>query len=81
MEKVTVKSQDTESPVPVEMIAEAIMEISKAMKVLSTTRLTRAAIVLLISDRSQVSRSNVQLVLNNLENLELLWLKPKKRAF
>lgn len=55
----------------------AITEIALGMKRLGATRLKRDTIVALIHDRSGVSKRTINLVLNNLEQLEALWLKPK----
>lgn len=76
-EVVTVKQKDEENPIPVEIIADAIVKISKAMQALNETRLTRRALVTLIHDSSKVSRRDIEIVLNNLDRLEDTWLKRK----
>ena len=74
---VTVHQKDEANPVPAEVIADAIVEISKAMKALSNTRLTRRALVTLIAYESKVPRRDIEIVLNNLDRLEDTWLKRK----
>lgn len=59
----------------VDVIATALVDMSKAMAKLNATRLTRRAIVTLIHEQSKVSRRDIELVLNNLEALETDWLK------
>lgn len=71
--------QNPESPIPAEIIAQSIIDLAKAAKILSTTRLTRRAIVTLIHDNSCVGRRDIEMVLNNLEALEETWLKPIKK--
>lgn len=70
--------QDQERPVAAEIIAQSIVDIQKAMDALNKTRLTRHAIIILIQEKSKISRRDIELVLNNLDKLEKLWLKPKQ---
>lgn len=67
--------QNEEKPVAAEVFAQAIVDMANAMKKLNATRLTRAAIVTLIHDRSRLPKYQVELVLNNLDTLEANWLK------
>ena len=62
--------------IPTADIVAAIQEIAEAMNVINNTRLTRKAIVALIHDQSKVSKSTINIVLNNLTDLERDWLKP-----
>jgi hypothetical protein len=78
MKKINVV-KDSEQEIPAEVFESAIVEIGKAMKAITSTRLTRAAIAALIKDRSGYSKETINVVLNNLENLETLWLKPKAK--
>lgn len=71
-----VQKENTEE-VPAEIIAQSVVEIAQAMKVISATRLARKAIVALVHDQSKISKTTINLVLNNLEDLEKDWLKPK----
>lgn len=56
-------------------IADAILEISAAVKRLNQSRLTRKAVVALIHDYSKVNKGLIEVVLNNLDALEERWLK------
>lgn len=67
--------QNVEAPQPVEIIVDAIVAIAKAMKKINGTRLKRSAIVTLIQYESKLPRRDIELVLNNLEQLETIWLK------
>lgn len=73
-EAVTVK-QSEGNEVPVEIMAQAICDISQAMKRLSSSRLKREAIVALIKDKSGLTKKVIEIVLSNLESLETTWLK------
>jgi len=78
MPRVAVK-QIPGKEVPAEVIASAIVDIGKAMKKLSASRLEREAVVLLIAHDSGVAARNVRHVLTALDDLEMRWLKPKKK--
>lgn len=67
--------QNKEKPIAAEVIAESILEISNGVKKMNLTRLTRRAIVALIHENSKVARSTIEVVLNNLDSLEITWLK------
>lgn len=60
-----------------EIIERAIMDLAEGMKALTKTRLRRATIVTLIHAQSKVPKRDIELVLNNLDDLEGTWLKPK----
>lgn len=72
--KIEVKN---DSELPAQVISDSIVEIARGMKALNSTRLTRAAIVALIHERSKVARKTIEIVLNNLDQLEETWLKKK----
>lgn len=76
MRTVEVK-QNPENEIPAEVMAQAIVDIGSAMKKLNATRLSRAAIVTLIKDKSGLTKNIIELVLNNLDQLEANWLKRK----
>lgn len=74
----TIKQPTSPAPaVPAEIIATAITDIAAGMKALRNTRLSRKAIVALLHENSKVPRRTIEVVLNNLEELETTWLKPK----
>lgn len=58
-------------------IEAAIIEIAAGMKMMNATRLKRSTIVALIHDKSNVPKKTIELVLNNLDDFENLWLRPK----
>lgn len=62
--------------IPAEIIAADIVAISEGMRKLNNSRLKRDAVVTLIARSSNVARSTIEIVLNNLEELERTWLKP-----
>lgn len=73
----TMTELNQENPVPAEVIAQAIVDVARGMEKVNQSRLSREALVTLIAARSRVSRANIELVLNNLDALERIWLKPK----
>ncbi len=60
-------------------LAASIAKISEAMLILGKTRLARHTIVALIHDSTKVPKKVIHTVLNDLESLEKLWLKPKAK--
>lgn len=78
MKNIVVKQKEGVEEMPVEIIAQEIEKISRAMQVLSTSRLYRDAIVTLIAHRSKISRRDIEIVMNNLIALERDYIKPKK---
>lgn len=62
---------------PAKVLAESIAAIARGVKALNQTRLKRRAVVALIHDQSKLSKRDIELVLNNLEELENDWLKPE----
>jgi hypothetical protein len=73
-------TQDPAKDVPAEVMAQAIVDISESMKKIASTRLTRKAIVALIHDRSGIAKRTIDIVLDNMEDLEKVWLNPRKKA-
>lgn len=72
-----VQPQPPAEQIPAEVLADAIVKIADGMRALNESRLKRDAVVTLIARTSKISRSNIEIVLNNLEELERTWLKPK----
>lgn len=64
----TVK-QDTEAPVPEGVLAQAIVDMSKAMTHLLKSGLNRRAIVVLIAHDTKVPMRTVGLVLDSIRDL------------
>jgi len=82
-------TQSAEKPVPVEIIADAILSISKGVKALVAGPLNERALVLLITNasppmgatsynRTPVTQTMVKAVLAGIGSLEREYLKPKK---
>ena len=67
--------QEEGQEIPAEIIAQSIVKIAKSMEAIGKTRLTRKALVALIYDQSKISKRTIELVLNNLEAMEQVWLK------
>lgn len=76
MKKLVIK-QDEENPIPQEVMAAAIIDISNAMKKISQSRLSKEAIIVLIKDKTNFTKGTIKAVIDNLEDIERLWLKKK----
>ena len=77
-QKIAVK-QNPESKVPVEIMAEAIERISRSMRYINQSRVSRKMIVALIHDNSKLGKRDIEIVLNNLDALEKNYLKPRAK--
>lgn len=78
MKKQKIEVENTEeNQVPAKVLASSIEEIGRAMKKLSSTRLSRDAVVALIKDKTGHTKLTINIILNNLEQLEEIWLKRK----
>lgn len=75
MKKKTVEVVQSESPVSTKVMAQAIVDIGKAMKTLSTSRLKEDTIVLLVSHKTRLPQYQVAAVFDSLQSLEKDWLK------
>lgn len=71
--KVTQKPDVPE--VPVEVFAQAIVDIAAAMRRIEGGRLNRAGLVVLLHDRTKVPRRDINYVLNGLLSLERTYVK------
>lgn len=74
-------SETPKDPAPTigpEIIAEAIVEISKGMRRVLESRLNREALELLIqhNTRPQVSRGAIRQVMNSIADLERAYVRP-----
>lgn len=72
--------QNEEEPIPVDIIASAIVGISHSMKKIAESRLNEKALDLLISKDSGVPLYQVRLVRESLNSLEKTYCKPKARG-
>lgn len=77
MSVVKIKQQPDVPEVSAEIIAQSIETIAAGMKKLNSTRLTRRALVILLAEQSHVNRGEVIKVLDALDQLEKMWLKPE----
>lgn len=72
--KVTV-SQTPGDEVSTEILATAIRDIAEGVRKLTTTRLNRRAILVLIKDATHIDKCVAERVLNCLEQLDQLYCK------
>ncbi|MES2355583.1 MAG: hypothetical protein V4568_14535 [Pseudomonadota bacterium] len=79
VEKETIIVKQAEEPIAVEILAQSIADIGAAMKKLGASRLKRYALVVLLSDSTRLSKSRVEAVLNAMDRLEDMYLKPVVR--
>lgn len=70
--------QREKEEVPAEILAQSIVDIARGFNQLMQSRLTRYALVVLIHDKSKIAKRDIEIILNNLEQLEQTWFKPKK---
>jgi hypothetical protein len=75
--KVTVKQPET--PIPTEVLAQSILEISQGMARLRAGKLNEKALLLLLSHSSGVAQRDVKLVLWALDSLANTYLKKPVR--
>jgi hypothetical protein len=73
--KEIVVTQDEAKPVAVEIMAQAIVDISEAMKRISRSRLNRKALITLIHDDTGLYKKSIENVLTSLDSLEKTYLK------
>ncbi len=66
-----------EAPLPVEVIERSIVELAEGMRKINATRLTRKTVIALLHDNSKVPKREIEIILNNLADLERIFLKPK----
>lgn len=71
--------QDTDKPVPDEVLAESIKAISDGMKKIRAGRLNDRALVVLLKDASGVPIYEIKKVLDGMESLEANYLRKSKR--
>ena len=66
---VALVQKEGEEPVPVNVIAQSIVRIDKAVKRITRGGLNRDAIVTLLARSTNVTRNDIQAVLNGLDQL------------
>ena len=78
--KIKTVIKEGEESQPIEILESAIVEIARAFKKVSNTRITRETLVTLIhSSCVNVGKPSIRIVLECLDDLENLFLKPKKK--
>lgn len=65
-------------PVGPEIMERAILDLVAGMKRLESTRLKYETVVTLLHANSGVAKASIRLILNNLTDLEAIFLKPAK---
>jgi uncharacterized Ntn-hydrolase superfamily protein len=70
--------QNEEAPVAAEILADSIVAISESMQRIDRGRLTRDALVALIKDHTNISKRQINVVLNSLEGLARIYLKKAR---
>jgi uncharacterized protein involved in propanediol utilization len=66
--------QDPEAPLPTEVMAQSIIDLSEAARQLLNGRLKRAAIVVLLKDQTDLPKAHINDILDALESLKSDWL-------
>jgi len=78
--KVKTVVKEGEDPQPIEILESAIVELAAGYKRLANTRLKRWTMINLLHAASpRVSKTDIDTILANLDNLEDLFLKKKER--
>lgn len=70
----------TKPPLPsdvAQIIEESIVQMADAMRRMSSTRLTRKLIVVLLMHDTKLGMGTIEAVLESLDKLEQKWLKKK----
>ena len=76
--QVHIAREDGAEPVGVELLESSIVEIAEGMKRVIGTRVRLDTIITLIHNQTGVSRRQIRSVIDTLEQLEQIFLKPKK---
>jgi hypothetical protein len=75
--KKLVVTKNEEAEVPFEVMQQAIVDIAESMRRLSETRVSRRLILALVKDNTGISKEVIGTVLDSLEHLERVYLKPR----
>lgn len=70
--------QKEKEEVPVEILAKSIQEISDGVRKIRQSRLNERALVVLLKDATNLSKTDILKVMNSLETLDRMYLKPVK---
>lgn len=77
MNKIQIK-QNPDDLIPVVVLAREIESICAGVRRLCAGRMNDRALLLLIQHSSKVSAKSLRAVIDGIENLERLYLRPKK---
>lgn len=66
--------QNKDEPVPAKILAESIRRVADSNRQMRTAGLTRRAIVTLLHDSSKVSKTEIERILDSLDDLEKNYL-------
>jgi hypothetical protein len=75
MRKQVVVKQDEQNQIKTEVLAQEIVNISRAMQSLNKSKLSRNAVLTLVKDQTNIPKHIINTVIDNLEDLEKNWLK------
>lgn len=66
---------------PVEEVAQAIVDLSAAARKMMSSRLKDKAVIILLQAMSGgVKRSDIEIILHNLQIMDKHWLKPLEKV-
>ena len=78
--KVKIVTKEGEEEAPIEVLQSSIIEIARAFKKVSNSRIKRETLVTLIhSQCNGVGKPDIRVVLEVLDDLEACLLKPKEK--
>jgi hypothetical protein len=72
-----IRPKTGDDPAPAEIIEAAILDLAAGMKRLNSSRLKRETVVTLLHSESGVGKPAIRTILNNLGDMERLFLNPK----
>jgi hypothetical protein len=67
--------QDPESPIPFDVMADAIVKLSQLGEAMRSTRLERKVVLLLLHDMTGINIGVIGVILDAIPQLEKLYLK------
>lgn len=70
-----VVKQDEDTPIAKEVLADAIVKISSAVEALRRSGLNERAIIVLVSDKSKISKGVIETVLDGLADLRAAYCR------
>lgn len=81
MKKLDIDTNNQSSLPPVEEVAQAIVDLSAAARKMMSSRLKEDAVVILLQAMSGgINRSDIRVILHNLQIMDKHWLKPLEKG-